>query len=73
MWPKPLLHKHERGLLPLVKVSCICDGSWTRDKFSQELLDYCTQGPFFALTNVRELTIDGLGTPSFMPGIRRYF
>ena len=43
------------------------------DIFSRKRLKLCTLHYFSALTNVRELGIDRLDIPSFMPRIQRYF
>jgi len=73
-WPKPLQNMHRLGLLPLVKKVHITGahilepGILSREQFSWYTLRY-----FTALTNVRELGIDHLDIPSFIPRIDRYF
>ena len=73
MWPRPLLCKHKLGLLPLVKIFWICSSHSYHPEFSPKLLDCDTLSPFFSLTNVRQLWIDHLDIPSFVPKIQRYF
>ena len=66
---RSLLDKHHLCLLPLVKKFRIdrLNGS-SPDKLIIPLLPQ-----FFALTNVRELEIEGLDIPSLIPSIQRYF
>ena len=74
-WPKPLLHMHWLGLLPLVKkfhVPCQLPDSYFNG-FTPQLFNYFILYQFTALTNVQELGIDYLDLPKFMPRIRRYF
>jgi hypothetical protein len=73
MSPKPLLYRHKLGLLPLVKVFWLREGSSTSVVLPQKLFNRGTLHQFSALTNVQKLRIDDLDIPSFMPGIRRYF
>ena len=73
-WPKPLLDVYRLGLFPLVKKFHICaaDCSYHR-LFSPKLFSRYTLRHFTAFTNVRELGIDYLDIPSFIPRINRYF
>ena len=70
-WPKPLLGASKHGLLPFVKklqVRAFPDAT-----FSPKRLNSSTLRHFSALTNVRELAIDFLEIPRFVPGIQQYF
>jgi len=69
-WPNPLLHMHALGLLPLVEVVWI-RGRRSPRAFSSELLDNRILRQFHALSNVRQLMIEYLDIPTFMPSIRR--
>ena len=71
-WPNPLLYMHMLGLLPLVRTLWI-HGENDRDAFSSKRLNRCILRQFCALNNVRQLVIDFLDIPSFMPKVRRYF
>jgi hypothetical protein len=74
IWPRPLRNMHKFGLLPLVKKFHIQRRPlFPTLGFSQKLLNCFIIHHFFALINVRELGIDYLDIPSFMPRIRRYF
>jgi len=70
-WPKPLLHLHRLGLLPLVKTvsihGCGLDGV-TPNRLNLLLLLR-----FSMLTNIQELQIKYLNIPEFMPRVRHYF
>ena len=69
-WPRPLQNSYKLGLLPLVKRFRVrtYHGPFTPEKLGRSTLDY-----FSALTNLRELGIDDLQVPSFMPNIQQYF
>ena len=74
-WPASFRSMHELGLFPLVRKfrfqgSEVLPGVRS---FSPELFDPDILHQFSALTNVRELRIDFLDIPSFMPQIRQYF
>ena len=73
MWPKSIPNKHKLGLLPLVETFWVREDDSNRVEFSLKLLNRYTLRQFSALTNVRDLRIDRLDIPSFMPKIRRYF
>ena len=66
---------HELGLFPLVKKFQFQGCGVLPDvrSFSPELFDPNVLRQFSALTNVRELRIDLLDIPSFMPQIQQYF
>ena len=65
---------HNLGLLPLVKKLRIYEGIHRDfDGFSSQRFNYCIRRRFVVLTNIRELEIDRLDTPSFIPRIRHYF
>ena len=72
-WPKPLRAASKLGLLPFVTRVLINGGNRFHDEFSSKRFHDWTRREFLGLTNVRELTIDALDIPSFMPGIRQYF
>ena len=76
-WPDSFLHKHKLGLLSSAKkfqVRGSNSDSHGPASFSSKLLfDRHVLRQFSALTNIRELGIDYLDIPSFMPKIRRYF
>jgi hypothetical protein len=73
-WPRPLLYMHRLGLLPLVKKLRIRDGpSPDSYGFSPRRLNICLLPRFFAFKNVRELEIEDLDIPRFMPWVRQYF
>jgi hypothetical protein len=71
-WPKPLRVASQFGFLPFVTRLFIhlegCD-----PKFSSKQFHHRTLRDFSALTNVRELSIESLDIPSFMPKPQRYF
>jgi len=69
-WPRPLRNSYDLGLLPLVKQFRI---RTYINPFTPNNLDGRTLRYFSALTNLRELGIDLLQIPSFMPNIQRYF
>ena len=74
-WPEPLRMAAKFGWLPFFTRLVIFDGSYF-DSFSQKYFKdfhHRTQRAFSALTNVRELSIDCLDIPSFIPEIRQYF
>ena len=77
-WPDSFRSMYKLGLFPLVKRFQVqgldADPAWCGPAtFSPELFDRRTLRQFSALINVRELGIDYLDIPSFMPGIQRYF
>ena len=74
-WPKPLLHMHKLGLLPLVKKFQVHEEAFYHkvDGFSPRLFNCYILRRFTALTNFQELGIDDLNIPKFLPRIRRYF
>jgi len=73
-WPKPLPHMHRLGLLPLVRKLQIRERrNYCPYRFSPKRLNRRTLHHFLALTGVRELGIDCLDIPSFMPRIQKYF
>jgi hypothetical protein len=73
-WPKPLRMASKFGFLPFVTTLMISGGGgFSNGKFSSKQFHYWTRREFSTLTNVRELTIDNLDVPSFMPRIQRYF
>ena len=61
------------GLLPLVKKLRIRGGGYIRHGLTPKLLTCRTLRQFRTLTDVRELEIDRLDIPRFMPRIKRYF
>jgi len=74
VWPHPLLYMHRLGLLPLVKKLRIRRGYFPRSYgFSPRRLNPCLLPRFFALTNIRELEIEDLNIPRFIPKARQYF
>ena len=74
-WPKPLRDMHKLGLLPLVKKFHIhiYGVIYNPVAFPQKPFSCSTLRHFAALTNVRELGIDYLDIPSFIPNIQRCF
>ena len=65
---------HRLGLLPLVrKLQIRKKRDYSPYRFSPKRLNCRTLHHFLALTGVRELGIDCLDIPSFMPRIRQYF
>ena len=74
-WPMSLLYMRNLGLLPLVKRFHIC-GNFPLDHpegFSPNWLTTSLLPQFLALTNVRELEIERLNIPDFIPSIQQYF
>jgi hypothetical protein len=67
-WPRPLQAGSEFGWLPFITRLSITGYAFSPDAFRSS-----TQREFSALTNVRELTIQYLDIPSFIPGIQWYF
>ena len=72
-WPTPLQNASRLGLLPLVKrfwvhATLSCDDRFSSKRFNRRILSQ-----FSAMTNVRDLRIDNMDIPSFMPRVRRYF
>lgn len=75
-WPDSFQDMHELGLFPLVKRLQIQGTGYKRDRgttFSPEQFDHHILHQFSSLTNIRELGINDLDIPGFMPEIRRYF
>ena len=70
-WPRPLQAGSEFGWLPLITRLFIT--VHRAEGFSPEAFRSSTQREFSALTNVRELSIQYLDIPSFIPGIQWYF
>jgi len=68
-WPKPLHRMHKLGLLPLVKKLHIHQNSRGFGGLSQNKLRRRTLHQFSTLSNLRELYIDYLNIPKFMPKI----
>ena len=73
-WPNPLLRMHRLHLLPMVEKLQVHEGRFTDHRgFSTDRFNCCILYRFCALTNVRELELELLDLPRFMPRIRRYF
>jgi hypothetical protein len=77
-WPNSFRSMQKLGLLPLVMEVRIRGtledpDSYGPTTFTPELFDRRILCQFSSLTNVRELGIDFLDIPSFMPKVRRYF
>ena len=72
-WPKPLLMASKLGFLPIVRELFISGGSLDDERFCAKRLPLLAQREFSTLTNVRQLSIDNLDIPSFMPRIQKYF
>jgi len=72
-WPNPIRYMHMLGLLPLVKKLSVRFDSAYRGGFCPKRFNCCILRQFSALSNVRELVMDHLNIPKFMPRIRRYF
>ena len=70
-WPRPLQAGSEFGWLPFITTLSITV-HYTK-VFSPDAFRSSTQREFSALTNVRELYINHLDIPSFIPGIQWYF
>ena len=70
LWPRPLWSSYNLGLLPLVKRFRI---RTFFHPFTPKSLNMFTLRYFSALKNLRNLGIDDLQVPSFMPNIQRYF
>ena len=74
MWPIPLLHMHNLGLLPLVKRLRICKGCVPdHNPFPPARFNYFIRHRLSAFTNIQELEVDRLDIPRFIPRLRRYF
>ena len=71
--PRSSQEAKKLGLLPFVKKFRVCVESSDTAMFSLKRLNWGILRQFSALTNVRELAIDYLDVPSFMPRIRRHF
>ena len=72
-WPNPLLRMHILGLLPLVRCLWIHGCNDDSIGLSPTMFNSRTLRQFSALTNVRELEVEYLDIPDFIPRIRRYF
>ena len=72
-WPTPLRDMHVLGLLPLVKRLWVYGCNYKRVGLSPALFSSRTLDQFSALTNVRELEVEHLDIPNFIPQIQRYF
>lgn len=73
-WPKLFPYMHRLGLLPLVKNLKIRKRDRHRtNRFSPKRFKLCILRHFCAFTGIRELGIDYLDIPSFMPRIQQYF
>ena len=72
-WPTPLRNASELGLLPLVEKFRVYVPHHYDVRFSSKRFNRRTLSQFSTMTNVRELRLDNLDIPSFMPRIRWYF
>jgi len=72
-WPNPLRRMHTLGLLPLVKCLWVYGCNNDNVGLSPMLFNHRTLHQFSALTNVRELEVEYLDIPNFMPRIQQYF
>ena len=72
-WQKPFRRKHSLGLLPLVKWLRVHGRNNGYVGLSPTLFNSDTLDQFSALTNVRELEVEYLDIPNFIPHIQRYF
>ena len=73
-WYKPLRRSYELGLLPFIKqFSVVPSPSGYITEFTPEYLSGRSLRYFSALKNLRELRIDGLQLPSFIPHIEKRF
>lgn len=72
-WPKPLRMASKFGFLPFITRVSISGSYQFGSTLSAAELDDRTQREFSALTNVRELSIESLNIPRFIPGIQQYF
>ena len=72
-WPNPIMHMYKFGFLPLVEDFRVLGELRHVEEFSPELLSRCILGKLSALTNVRNLEIQNLQIPKFMPKTKRYF
>ena len=72
-WTDPLRCMHVLGLLPLVKRLWVHGCNDSNVGLSPMLFNSHTLRQFSALTNVRELEVEYLDIPNFIPQIRRYF
>ena len=70
---KSLQHKHDLGLLPLVRELRVRACDYNSTGRSLALSNHHALHQFSALTNVRELWIDFLDIPEFMPRINQCF
>ena len=72
-WQKPFRRKHSLGLLPLVKWLRVHGRNNRYVGLSPTLFNSDTLDQFSALTNVRELEVEYLDIPNFIPHIQQYF
>ena len=72
-WPNPLRRMHTLGLLPLVKRLWVYGCNNDNVGLSPMLFNHRTLRQVSALTNVRQLEVEYLDIPNFMPRIQRYF
>ena len=72
-WPEPLRAASKFGFLPFVTRVSISRGIAYGYRFSSMDFNHRSQREFSALINVRELSIERLDIPSFIPKIREYF
>ena len=72
-WPTPLRMASKFGLLPLYTRLSI-SGHYRNDYgLTARGFDYRTKREFSSLTNIRELSIEHLAIPTFLPRIQPYF
>ena len=71
-WSDVFQHTHALGLLPLVKRLRV-RGKHDHTGLSPTLFNSHLLRQFFTLSNVRELEVEYLDIPNFMPRIRQYF
>ena len=80
-WTAHVRRMYKLGLFPFIKKFHIRtivhlnsrEMNYELHEFSPELFDHQILRQFSALTNVRDLAIDSLDIPSFIPELRRYF
>ena len=72
-WQETLQHMHTLGLLPSVKRLWVAGCKMDTVGFCPGLFNSSTLNRFSALTNVRELEVEFLDIPKFIPHIQRYF
>ena len=75
-WPNSFRNMHKLGLFPLVKTFQVrghCGLGPDESTFSPELFDRHILRQFSTLTNIRQLGLDDLDIPAFVPNIQQYF